>query len=58
MKKKYTVLFTTLEGTRYEYEFITENITKAIQDYCSSKQIKEHKIIDENTNSPKKMLFG
>ena len=58
MKKKYTVLFTTLEGTRYEYEFITENITKAIQDYCSNKQIKEHKIVDENTNSPKKMLFG
>ena len=58
MKKHYTVQFETLEGVKYQYEFITENIHKAILDYCQNKQIKTHKILSEGTSTNKQMLLG
>ena len=58
MKNTYTVQFTTLDGARYQYEFVTDDIDKAILEYCQNKQIKNHKILSEGSATPKKMLLG
>lgn len=58
MKNTYVVQFTKLDGIRYEYEFVTDNIDKAILEYCQNKEIKEHKIISEGAATTKRMLLG
>lgn len=58
MKKKYVVEFTELSGTPYEFEFLTEDIEKAIQEYGMTKQISSHRILKESNAGKKQMLFG
>lgn len=56
--KKYTVEFTEIDGSVYEFEFITDNIEKTVEEYCRNKAIKDHKIMNEDVKAKKRMLFG
>lgn len=58
MKKEYIVLFKEANGREYEFKFITENIQKAITEYCRNRLIVEHKILEEGIGNKKQMLFG
>ena len=58
MKKKYTVKFIELDGKEYEFEFLTEDIEKAISEYCRNRPIQSHEILTEDTSNKKTMLFG
>lgn len=56
--KKYLVEFTETDNTTYVFEFITENIEKTILDYQKTKPVKEYKILTENNQPTKQLLFG
>lgn len=58
MKKKYTVQFKTLEGARYEYEFLTSDLEKTLKEYMYNKEIADYKILEESNSNTKQMLFG
>lgn len=56
--KKYIVEFKQLDGTTYEFEFLTENIEKSIDEYCRNRKIVSHRILNEGVGTQKQMLFG
>lgn len=56
--KKYIVEFTESNGRVYEFEFMTDDIKRSIEQYCRNRHIVEHKIINEGTDNRKQMLFG
>lgn len=58
MKKKYIVEFTELNGSKYEFEFLTEDIELSIDQYCRNRSITRHRIINEGAGGRKQMLFG
>jgi hypothetical protein len=58
MKKKYLVEFTEVNGTTYEFEFVTDNIEWSIEQYCRNRSIIEHRILNEGAGGKKQMLFG
>ena len=56
--KKYTVKFTHLDGREEIVEFVTDKIGKLIQEYCRTRPILEHEVLNENNRPPVQMLFG
>jgi len=58
MKKKYLVEFKEANGTTYEFEFLTDNINRSIEEYTRNRTIISHRIINEGTTGKKQMLFG
>lgn len=56
--KKYLVEFTYLDGTKEEVEFKTDRLEWSITQYCRNRMITGHKVIQENVNNNKQMLFG
>lgn len=58
MKRRYIVEFTEANGTTYEFEFLTDDIQKSIEQYGRNRQITRHRIINEGTGGRKQMLFG
>ena len=58
MKKKYLVEFTEVNGTTYEFEFVTDNIEWSLEQYCRNRSIIEHRILNEGAGGKKQMLFG
>mgnify|MGYP001377369710 CR=1 FL=1 len=56
--KKYVVEFTEVEGKSYEFEFITNDIDKSIEEYCRNRVILAHRVLNESTNNKKQMLLG
>lgn len=56
--KKYVVEFTETNGRVYEFEFMTADIKRSIEQYCRNRHIVEHKIINEGNGNRKQMLFG
>lgn len=56
--KKYVVEFTETGGRSYEFEFITKDINKAIEEYCRNRMIIAHRVLNEGTDNKKQMLFG
>jgi hypothetical protein len=58
MKKAYIVEFKEANGNVYEFEFITNDIEKTIEEYIRNKHIISHRIINEGAGGKKQMLFG
>ena len=58
MKKKYIVEFTESNGSKYEFEFLTDDIEWSIEQYCRNRSIVEHRILNEGAGGRKQMLFG
>jgi hypothetical protein len=56
--KKYTVEFTEPGGRVYEFEFISADIEKSIEEYGRNRMIISSRILNEDTGSRKQMLFG
>ena len=56
--KKYIVEFREADGFTYEFEFLTDNIEKSIEQYTRNRHIIGHRIIKEGTQDKKQMLFG
>jgi hypothetical protein len=56
--KKYLVEFTETDNTSYVFEFITDNIEKSIIDYKKIKPVKDYKILTEDIQQSKQILFG
>lgn len=58
MKKKYRVEFTEPDEKVYEFEFLTDNIDKSIEQYSRNRIILASRIINEGAEGKKQMLFG
>lgn len=59
MKKSYKVKFTDTEKGEYVFEFLTEDIEKAILEYGRNKSIISYEILkEEDTIRPKSLLLG
>ena len=58
MKTNYKVKFTDTEGKETIFEFLTENVTKAISDYCRTKPVANYEILEESAAPSKQILFG
>lgn len=59
MKKSYKVKFTDMERGEYVFEFLTEDIEKAILEYGRNKSIISYEILkEEGKVSPKSLLLG
>lgn len=58
MKKAYIVEFKEANGNVYEFEFITNDIEKSIEEYTRNRHIISHRIINEGIGGKKQMLFG
>jgi len=58
MKKAYIVEFKEANGSVYEFEFITNDIEKSIEEYIRNRHIISHRIINEGAGGKKQMLFG
>lgn len=56
--KKYTVEFTEPGGRVYEFEFISADIEKSIEEYGRNRMIISSRILNEDIGSKKQMLFG
>ena len=56
--KKYIVEFTEPGGKVYEFEFITTDIEKSIEEYGRNRMIISSRILNEDIGSKKQMLFG
>ena len=56
--KKYVVELTEEGGKSYEFEFITNDIDKSIEEYCRNRVILAHRVLNESTNNKKQMLLG
>lgn len=56
--RKYIVEFKEANGTTYEFEFLTDDISKSIEQYCRNRHIVNHRIMNEGTGGKKQMLFG
>lgn len=59
MKKSYKVKFTDMERGEYVFEFLTEDIEKAILEYGRNKSIISYEILkEEDRIHPKSLLLG
>lgn len=58
MKRKYLVEFTETSGSTFEFEFLTDNIERSIEEYTRNRKILSHRIINEGAGGKKQMLFG
>ena len=56
--KKYIVEFTEPGEKVYEFEFLTDNIEKSIEQYSRNRVILASRIINEGAGGKKQMLFG
>ena len=48
--KKYIVEFVELNGNVYEFEFLTDDIEKSIDEYYRNRSIANHRILNEGTD--------
>lgn len=58
MKKTYKVTFTEEGKGTYIFEFTTDNIQKAISEYCRNRAIVSYGILEEQTQASKQLLLG
>jgi len=56
--KKYVVEFIDVSGQTHQFEFVTDNIEKSIEQYARNRSIVGHTILSEGSNGKKQMLFG
>jgi len=59
MKKKITIEFTHLDGTKEEITFETDRSYEwTVEQYSRNRSITGHRLINESNVSGKQMLFG
>lgn len=58
MKKKYTVEFTYLDGTKENVELVTEDIQWSIEQWRRNRAISNYEVLNEGQSNNKQMLFG
>lgn len=58
MKKKFTVEFTYLDGTKENVELVTEDIQWTIDQWSRNRAISKYEILNEDQSNNKQMLFG
>lgn len=58
MKKNYIVEFREANGNTYEFEFLTDDIERSIEQYTRNRHIVSHRILNEGAGGKKQMLFG
>lgn len=58
MYKKYIVEFVHFDGKKEVVELNTDRIEWSIEQWKRNRHIVDHKIINEDTNNNKQMLFG
>lgn len=58
MKKKYTVEFTYLDGTKENVELVTEDIQWSIDQWSRNRAISNYEVLNEDQSNNKQMLFG
>lgn len=56
--KKYIVEFTEPGEKVYEFEFLTSDIEKSIEEYSRNRIILASRVINEGNRNNKQMLFG
>ena len=56
--KKYVVEFIEVSGTTHQFEFVTDNIERSIEQYSRNRSIVGHTILSEGSGGKKQMLFG
>jgi len=56
--KKYVVEFIDVVGQTHQFEFVTDNIEKSIEQYTRNRSIVGHTILSEGSTGNKQMLFG
>lgn len=56
--KKFIVEFKEVNGQTHQFEFITDNIEKSIEQYTRNRSIVGHTILSEGSGGKKQMLFG
>ena len=56
--KKYVVEFTEVSGHTHQFEFVTDNIERSIEQYARNRSIVGHTILSEGSGGKKQMLFG
>lgn len=56
--KKYVVEFIEVSGHTHEFEFVTDNIERSIEQYTRNRSIVGHTILSEGLGGRKQMLFG
>ena len=56
--KKYVVEFIEVSGHTHEFEFVTDNIERSIEQYTRNRSIVGHTILSEGAGGKKQMLFG
>lgn len=58
MKRKYTVEFTFLDGTKELVEFITDDILTAQVQWMRNRPVSTNEILEVSTPDSKQMLLG
>lgn len=56
--KKYLIEFTYLDGKVEEVELKTDRLDWSIEQYKRNRMIADYKVINEDSNNNKQMLFG
>ncbi len=56
--RKYIVEFTHSTGEKEKVELTTDRLDWSIEQWKRNRSIVKHKIISEDTNNSKQMLFG
>jgi len=56
--KNYIVEFTHSDGTKEKVELKTDRLEWSIDQWKRNRSIIDHKILSEDTNNSKQMLFG
>lgn len=57
-KKHYVVKFIDTNGKEVVFNFLTEDVTKAISEYSRTHDVVLYEILDENTITGKHLLLG
>ena len=58
MKKKYIIEFKYSNGDTEEVTLVTDNIQWSIEQWCRNRSVIDHKILKEQNQNNKQMLFG
>ena len=56
--KKYLIEFTHANGNKEVVELTTDRLEWSIEQWCRNRRIIDHKVIEEGSSNPKRMLLG
>lgn len=58
MKKSYKVKFFDLDGKETIFDFLTEDVNKAISEYSRTHPVADYEILEEQVSQGKQILLG